>query len=149
MTDTSRADVQSRPWHLWVVGIFATLWSAGGAMDYVMTQTRNDAYMNNFTPEQLDFFYAIPTWAVACWAIAVWGGVLGGLLLLMRKRHAVIVFLVSLVALILTAIQNYALSNGMEVMGEPFVLLFTAAIFVFSALFYIYTRAMDKRNVIH
>lgn len=148
MTDTNSTDVPARPWHLWVVGIFATLWSAGGAMDYVMTQTRNDAYMSSFTPEQLEFFYAIPGWAVASWAIAVWGGVLGGLLLLVRKRIAVIVFLISLIALVLTAIQNYALSNGLEVMGEPFVLLFTAAIFAFSAFFYFYARAMDKRNVI-
>ena len=60
MAEANATNVQSTPWHLWVVGVFALLWSAMGAMDYVMTQTRNEAYMSAFTPEQLDFFYAIP-----------------------------------------------------------------------------------------
>ena len=33
------------PWHLWVIGIVATLWNAGGAYDYTMTQTRNMDYL--------------------------------------------------------------------------------------------------------
>jgi hypothetical protein len=60
-----------------------------GALDYVMTQTRNEACLSQFTPEQLDFFLGIPAWAVATWALAVWGGVLGAILLLARLhcRH--------------------------------------------------------------
>ena len=73
------------PWHLWVVGIVGLLWSAMGAMDYVMTQTKNVEYMAAFTPEQLDFFYGLPTWIVASWSIAVWGGVVGAIFLLFRK----------------------------------------------------------------
>ena len=65
------------PWHLWVVGLFGLLWSAMGAMDYFMTQTRNAEYMAHFTPEQLEFFYGFPSWVVATWAVAVWGGVFG------------------------------------------------------------------------
>lgn len=29
------------PWHLWLIGIIAVLWHAGGAFDYLMTQTNN------------------------------------------------------------------------------------------------------------
>ncbi len=56
MSDTRDVGVESTPWHLWVIGIVALVWSALGAMDYVMTQTRNEAYMSGFTPEQLSFF---------------------------------------------------------------------------------------------
>jgi len=34
-------------------------------MDYVMTQTKNEAYMSGFTPEQLAFFYSFPAWVVS------------------------------------------------------------------------------------
>ena len=53
MSETDRAYT---PWHLWVVGVVGLLWSAMGALDYVMTQTKNKSYMSNFTPEQLEFF---------------------------------------------------------------------------------------------
>jgi hypothetical protein len=81
MSETSEVEVKSTPWHLWLLGGVALLWNAMGALDYVMTQSRNEAYMSEFTPEHLTFFYAIPSWAIATWAIAVWGGVPGALLL--------------------------------------------------------------------
>ena len=148
MSETRETDVESTPWHLWVIGIVALVWSAMGAMDYVMTQTKNEAYMSGFTPEQLSFFYGIPAWAVATWAIAVWGGVLGALLLLIRRHHAVWVFLASLIAMVITTFQNYVLSNGMEIMGDPFSLGFTATIFLFALAFFLYARAMRKRKIL-
>ena len=148
MSETREAGVESTPWHLWVIGVVALVWSAMGAMDYVMTQTRNEAYMSGFTPEQLSFFYGIPTWAVATWAIAVWGGVLGALLLLIRRRHAVWVFLAPLIAMVITTFQNYVLSNGMEIMGDAFSLGFTAVIFLFALAFFLYARAMHKWKIL-
>ena len=59
------------PWHLWVVGILGFLWDSMGAFDYLMTQTQNESYMSNFTPEQLEFFYNFPTWVVAFWAMSM------------------------------------------------------------------------------
>lgn len=148
MTETPDTRVQGTPRHLWVVGIIALLWNAMGAMDYIMTQTRNEAYMSQFSPEQLEFFYGFPGWAVAAWAIAVWGGVLGAVLLLLRKRFAVPVFLASLVGMVITSFQNYVLSNGMEVVGDAFVLAFTVVIFVVAVALYFYARAMQKRGVL-
>lgn len=136
------------PWSFWVIGVLALLWNAMGALDYVMTQTKNAAYMENFTPAQLEFFYGLPAWVVATWALAVWGGVLGAVLLLLRKQIAVWVFLVSLVAMVITAIHNYGLANGFEVMGDAFSLIFTAAIFVVSLGLFVYARRMQARGVL-
>ena len=136
------------PWHLWVIGIVGFLWSAMGAMDYVMTKLRIEAYMAAFTPEQLEFFYGFPVWVDAAWAIAVWGGVVGTILLLLRMRAAVWVLLASLLAMVATAIHNYGLSNGMEVMGDTFSLVFTAIIFLVSLGLYLYSKAMDTKGVL-
>jgi ribose/xylose/arabinose/galactoside ABC-type transport system permease subunit len=136
------------PWHLWVVGGLALVWNAIGAMDYVMTQTRNEAYMAQFTPEQLEYFYGFPAWVVAAWAIAVWGGLLGAILLLLRRRLAVPVFLVSFIAMVITTIYNYLLSDGMRVMGDAATLAFTGAIFFIALLLWLYARAMAQRGVL-
>jgi len=148
MSESSESDSQTTPWHLWAMGVFAVLWSSMGAMDYVMTQTRNEAYISSFTPEQMSFFYAIPSWAIATWALAVWCGVIGGVLLLLKKRLATPVFLVSMVSFILTAFQNYVLSNGMEIMGSPAALAFNAVIFLFIVLFFLYARTMQKNGLL-
>ena len=61
----SEAQATRTPRHLWVVGIVVLLWNLLGAWDYIMTETKNEAYMGQFTPEQLEFFYGFPAWLVA------------------------------------------------------------------------------------
>lgn len=136
------------PWHLWVVGIVALLWNAMGAFDYSMTQSRNAAYMAGFTPEQLAFFYGMPAVVNSAWAVGVWGGVAGSLLLLLRRRSAVWVFLASVVGVITTTFHNYVLADGMTVAGDTFSLLFTGAIFLVALGLFIYASAMRARGLL-
>jgi hypothetical protein len=136
------------PSHLWVIGGIALLWNAMGAWDYLMTQTRNQAYLSGFTQEQLGFFYSIPAWVVSAWAIGVWGGLVGALLLLLRRRLAVWLFLASLLGVVVTTFRNYVLANGMDIMGDAFSLAFTAVIFLVALGLFLYARTMRKRGVL-
>ncbi|MCG6956012.1 MAG: hypothetical protein LJF04_08470 [Gemmatimonadetes bacterium] len=148
MSDKQTGSSRRTPRHLWIIGGLSIPWNAMGAFDYLMTQTHNQAYMGQFTPEQLDYFYGFPSWVVAFWAIAVWGGVLGSILLLLKKKWAVEVFLVSFVAMVVTTVYSYGLSNGLEVVGHPAALAFSALIFVVALLLYLYARAMRNRGVL-
>ena len=138
---------QRTPWHLWLVGVLGLLWNSVGVLDYLMTQTQNDSYMGQFTPEQLESLYGFPTWLVGLWALAVWGGVLGALLVLLRKRLAAPVLLASLMAMTITAIHNLLSANGLYATagtGLAFVLL----IFVVALGLWLYSRAMGERGVL-
>lgn len=137
------------PWHLWVVGILALLWNAGGAFDFVMTVTGNEAYMGQFTEAQLDFFYSFPAWVVAVWAIAVTAAVIGSIFLLLRSAAAERMFWLSLFAMLITAVHNYFISDVSmtEVVG-PGALAFSAAIVVITIALALYARWMTRRGVL-
>jgi len=147
MTDEFVRSAPRRPWHLWLVGVLGLLWNAMGAFDYLMTQTRNEGYMGQFTPEQLEYFYAFPTWVVAFWALAVWGGVLGALLLLLGKRLSVPVLLGSFLAMVVTSFHNYVLTDGMAVTGA-LGMAFSVVIFAAALGMWMYARAMTRRGVL-
>jgi hypothetical protein len=147
MSDDQTMPAGKTPWHLWVVGVLSLLWNAMGAYDYLMTQTQNEAYMGRFPQEQLDFFYGFPTWLVAFWALAVWGGVLGSVLLLLKKKLAAPVFLVSFVCMVVTTVRNYVFADGLEVTGG-FAAVFSAVIFVVALLLVFYANAMKKNGVL-
>ena len=85
------------PAHLWIVGALSLLWNCFGCYDYLMTNLRNQAYLSQFTADQLAYFDSLPAWLTAFWALGVWGGLAGSILLLMRSRHAVLVYGLSLV----------------------------------------------------
>jgi hypothetical protein len=135
------------PVHLWIVGILSLLWNAMGAFDYTATHMKLDFYMSQFSPEQLEYFYGFPAWAVACWAIAVWGSLLGSLALLMRKAWAAWLFGIAILAMIGTSVYNFVLSDGLAVMGEG-GLTFSIVIWVIALLLYFYAVAMAKRRVL-
>ena len=147
MSEDANAAPVKAPWHLWVVGILGFLWDSVGAFDYVMTQTQNEAYMSEFTPEQLDFFYNVPTWVVFFWAIAVWGGLAGTALILLRKRLAVPVLLASFVAMVVTSVHNFVLANGAAIMG-PIGAVFSVVIFLVALGLWFYAKKMTERGVL-
>lgn len=147
MGEIMNATTSKVPRHLWIVGIIAVLWNAIGAFDYAATQFRMESYMSQFTPEQLEYFYGFPAWAVASWALAVWGSLLGSLSLLLRKAWAVWLFGLALVAMALTFLYNFVLSDGLSMMGTGGA-IFTAVIWAIAIFLFFYARAMARRGVL-
>lgn len=136
------------PRHLWIVAVLSLLWNSMGALDYTMTETRNAAYLKDFTPEQLAYFTSFPKWVIATWALGVWGSVAGSLALLARSKWAASAFSVSLVAMLLTFVHNYLLSNGYAIMGGVGAAAFTATIVAVGVALVVYARRMVQRGVL-
>ena len=147
--EKTMSDMKSRktPLHLWIIGGLALLWNLMGAVDYVLTMTRNEAYMSHFTAEQLEFFYGFPAWVVALWAIAIWGGLLGIILLLLRRKRAVPVLVVSFACMAATMIHNYGFAGGAEISGGSGI-IFSMVVFLVSLALIFYSRAMARKGVL-
>lgn len=84
----------------WVIAVLGLVWNLMGCMNYI-TQTNSAAVAQ--MPEAYQALIASrPAWATAAFAVAVFGGAVGCILLLMRRRVAVQVFVVSLAGIVLT-----------------------------------------------
>ena len=145
MTDTMKA---ATPWHLWLVGLLSLLWNSFGCVDYTMTQMRQDEWFAQMgmTAAQLEYFNAMPAWTHAAWAIGVWGGALGAILLLLRRKWAMPVFVMSFLGWLAGAIYAFALSDGLEAMGSmwPMQIVIGGA-----CVFFIwYAWIMSKKGVL-
>jgi hypothetical protein len=138
---------RTTPAHLWIVGILSLLWNGFGGYDYVMTQTRNDAYLAMFTDEQRAYFDSFPAWMEAAWALGVWGALLGSVLLLARSRYAVHAFGLSLAGLLVASIYQYLVSpmpgeTSGAMMGVQ------VAIWVIAVALLFYAVRMQKSGVL-
>jgi hypothetical protein len=143
----STSSFRATPLHLWVVGVLALLWNLVGAFDFVATQLNLEFYLEGFTEEQLQYFFGFPLWIVICWGLAVWTGVFGSIALLLLSRHAVPLFWISLITMALTAFYNFALSEGLEMMGVAGA-IFSAVIALIAIGLLVYSRAMRRRGVL-
>ena len=86
----------------WIVAALGLVWNLVGCLNYV-AQTNPDV-----VAQMPDVYQVIingrPAWATAAFAIAVFGGAVGCILLLLRRRVAIGVLVLSLIGIIGTAV---------------------------------------------
>ncbi len=85
------------PAWFWVAAGLALLFEAFGCFTYWAQVTTDPA---NLPIDQKAMWNATPAWMVGAYAVAVWVGLIGATLLLMRRRLAVPLLLVSLIAVL-------------------------------------------------
>lgn len=145
--DRNSREESHAPLHLWIIGVISILWNAFGCFDYVMTQTNNETYLSAFTAEQRSYFDSFPAWAEAMWAFGVWGALVGSVLLLLRSRHAVTAFAVSLIGLLLSTIYQFGLSDAFRIM-PPEAAYITVAIWIVALALLAYAGWLRGRAVL-
>lgn len=136
------------PWHVWVVGVVAVAWNAFGCWDYTMTHLKGEAHLRAFgmTDAQIAYFDAMPAWTHATWAVGVWGGLLGAVLLLLRRRWALHAFVLSFLGFVGGLIYSYGLSDAASV--NPHAWVMNVVIGGACILFIWYAWAMAKKGVL-
>ncbi|MBV7257363.1 hypothetical protein KCG44_11260 [Pacificimonas sp. WHA3] len=108
-------DVTNKPpLAFWLVSALLLLWEAAGCAMYLNNVTMD---ISTLEPDIRALYEATPIWAAAAFAIAVWAGLLAAILLLLRRRQARPLFLISLVAAAAQFIWWLAFSGVFAVLG--------------------------------
>lgn len=145
MTAENRQPWSKAPWHLYAVGGFGLLWSAFGTFDYLMTVTRNPAYMGQFPKEMQDYFYGLPWWYYVIWAIGFAGGILGSIVLLARHRWALPLLALSLASTVFSLYCGLLDPNVPKFPGSEII---AVVVTVLAVLVFVYADLMRRRGVL-
>ncbi|WP_299520302.1 hypothetical protein [Winogradskyella sp.] len=90
--------INKPPIWFWIVSFIALIWNSMGIHGYLSQAYKTSAYTDAYTTEQIDVMNSLPGWYTALFAIAVFSGVLGSLLLLLRKKFAKFLLILSFLA---------------------------------------------------
>jgi len=137
------------PWHIWLTGIIAVLFNAIGVFDFVMTMAQGAEYQASagMTPDQIAHYQTMPGWMTIVWAIGVFTAFLASILLLLRRKLALPVFVLSLAAFLVSLLYTYVLTNGGALMGRQMAI--TSAVIAGLLVFFSwYSRFMIVRGVL-
>ena len=137
------------PWHIWLTGIIAMLFNAIGVFDFVMTMAQGAEYQASagMTPDQIAHYQTMPGWMTIVWAIGVFTAFLASILLLLRRKLALPVFVLSLAAFLVSLLYTYVLTNGGALMGRQMAIM-SAVIAGLLVFFSWYSRFMIVRGVL-
>ena len=134
------------PVWFWIVSILALLWNLMGVMAYLGQAYMTDEMKAEYTSDQLALMESTPAWVTAAFAIAVWGGLLGCIALLLRKKLAKPVLMLSLIGILVQMAHSFFMTNATEIYGPiPGVIVPLLVIIIGIALVQ-FARIAEKRN---
>jgi len=101
----------------WIIGIVALIWNLMGVFAYITQVNMTDEVIAALPEAESALYENVPAWVTGAFAIAVFGGTLGCVLLLLRKKLASPVLIISLIGIIVQMIYNFGMSKAAEVYG--------------------------------
>ena len=96
MTDDQVDSRRNRPWLLWAVGTVSLLWNGLGTILWSGTSFMPDTFLDGQPIAYQDYVSTLPIWTVVSWGVGVVAGLVGSILLLIRRKMAISVFGLSL-----------------------------------------------------
>jgi hypothetical protein len=127
-----------------VVAILALLWNLLGCAAYLMDAMMTPEDVAKLSPAQQEMYATRPSWAISATAVAVWLGALGSLALILRKRWATVLLLLSLIGVL---VQDYWLflgSNAAAAAGSAAAIMQAVVLIVSIALVVLSQRAAKR-----
>ena len=109
----------------WIVAGVLLVWNIIGLMFYYQQSTLTPEIMMDagLTAQQIAHITNTPAWGHSGYAVAVNAGVLGGILLLLRKAWAVPLFVLSLVGALVQDLDAFVMRDALEAWGSASVFL--------------------------
>ena len=122
---------QKPPVWFWIIAVIALLWNIMGIGAYLSQILMTPEMMAILPQDQQDMYANLPSWYLVVFAIAVFAGSLGCLGLLLRKKWAYLLLLLSAIAAV---IQMSYLTIGIKMANAmtPMIIIVAIALVLLS-----------------
>ena len=141
--------LDARPgFSFWLIGAVALLWNLFGLMLYVMQVSATPEQLAvKYTAEQVELMLSTPPWAISMTAIATTAGVIGCILLLLRRAMSSSVFIISFVALLIQDLYTFGMTDTVAVFG-PGPMAIQAAVLIIAIFLIWYARRETAAGIL-
>lgn len=141
MTNSNKPNV----W-FWVIAIISLLWNGMGVNQYLQQAYNTDAFKAMYPDEKvMEMIQNTPSWVMGAFAIAVFGGLIGSIFLLLRKKIAKPLFLISLVAIVIQMFYNVFMSGSLDIYG-PGAIIMPIMVIGFALFILWYTKKSEAKG---
>jgi len=106
-----------------IIAIVAALWNLLGCFAFAADLRLSPADVAALPAQQQALYAARPAWAVAATGVAVIGGLLGCIGLLLRRRWAYVLLVLSLIGVVVQDFGLFVLAGGARLAGGTAIAL--------------------------
>jgi hypothetical protein len=132
----------------WIIGVVALLWNGMGVNYYLQSAFKTEASTAGLNEAQIELMDSMPAWYTALFAIAVFSGIIGSIALLMKKKIAVPIFMISFVAAFINQIYWLFATDAVEVFSDQMPYLMPALVVLIGAFLIWYSKKQKAKHVL-
>jgi len=133
----------------WIISILAIIWNLCGCFIwYTEYQYFAHPELRDDLGEAFEAYYeTVPSWIYIVFAIAVLTGLIGSILLVMKKKAAVTAFLISLVTVLFVQIHGLFLSGMLKSFGAE-ALIMPIIVVTIAVFLYFFSRSWRHKGLL-
>ena len=128
-----------------IAGVALILWNLMGSIMFVLDMMKTPEDLLALPEDQQKLWAQMPAWAWAAYGVGTIGGLLAAIGIVIRKRWAVHLALVSVVAIVVNFFPAFFMSEGVDV-WQPKFFVFPLVIFVIALLQLWLARTANQRG---
>ena len=138
------SDKTSLPVWFWVISIVALLWYLLDTSAFFMRLLMTDDSIKALPENQQHLYRDMPLWVNIVFACEVLGGTLGCIALLLRKKWAFPLFVISILGVLAQTSNIWFLTDAISAMGAPAIVLPLVAIIIGTVMIVLAKLAISK-----
>ena len=132
----------------WVIGIIALIWNGWGSFMYIAQAYDMEIASKDLSVEQIAFLDNMPSWYTALFALAVFAGLLGAITLLLKKKLAAPLFVISFTCALINQIYWLFATEASTVFAENQPYVMPMLIIALGLIFIWYSRKMKSEGIL-
>jgi len=129
----------------WIIAVLAIIWNIIGVFQVLSATFMEEEMRSNLDEVQLALMNSLPSWYNIVFSLAVFSGLLGSILLLMKKKIAIPVFGISLISVLIYMGYWIFATEATEVYGGEAVLM-PLIVIVIAIFLYFYSKGAAKNG---
>ncbi|HPE83007.1 MAG: hypothetical protein KDC94_01020 [Aequorivita sp.] len=130
----------------WIIAVLALLWNIIGVYMWLYEYfLMTDEIRDSLPPEQVEIMANAPNWNIYLYGLAVITGLLASLLLLIRKKLSVGLFMLSLIAVLMLQLYWMFAMDIVEKMG-PQSLIMPLIVIAIAIFEYFYSKGAARNG---
>jgi len=135
----------SLPVWFWIVAVVSLLWYLMDTSAFAMRLSLTDDIIATMPENQQHLYRNMPVWVNAVFGIEAVGGLLGSLALLVRRKSALPLFVMSILGVIAQTSHIWFNSDAVSTMGAPAIVMPLVAIII-GALMILLTKSANAKG---
>ena len=129
----------------WIISAVALLWNLLGVDGFIGQAMMSERFKTMYTEEQLEVINNLPSWYIVVFGIAVIASALACIMMLLKKKIAVQLFQLGLLAVLIQTTFNLFVNEGRYAYG-PFEYSMLVLIPAVAVLLLLYSKSALKKG---